>query len=140
MERARHLKGRLAAGDYLNVLFTDEKIFTIQEVFNPQNDRFYSTSIATIPMGHCNVLQQQMPAGIMVWVGITSEYHTPLVFVERGVKLNAERYRQTILEAVVKPWALSTYGARRWTFQQDSAPAHRARARHAGRASLVSPA
>ena len=37
-------------------------------------------------------------------------------------------YRETILKDVVKPWSQTQFGDKRWTFQQDSAPAHRAKA------------
>ena len=63
----------------------------------------------------------------MVWGGITSDGKTPLVFVDQGVKINKENYRQEILQAVVKPWAEKHFEHRSWTFQQDSAPAHRAK-------------
>lgn len=62
----------------------------------------------------------------MVWGGICSSGKTPLIFVEKGVKMNQEIYRRDILEAVVLPWSRQHFGNRQWTFQQDSAPAHRA--------------
>ena len=37
-------------------------------------------------------------------------------------------YRENILEKVLKPWAESHFGNASWTFQQDSAPAHKAKA------------
>ena len=37
-------------------------------------------------------------------------------------------YRETILKDVVKPWSQTQFGDKRWTFQQHSAPAHRAKA------------
>ena len=41
----------------------------------------------------------------MVWGGICASGKTPLVFVEKEVKINQEVYRRDILEAVVLPWA-----------------------------------
>ena len=64
----------------------------------------------------------------MVWAGICASGKTPLIFVEAGVKINQEVYRRDILEAVVLPWAQQHFGDQEWTFQQDSAPAHRAKA------------
>ena len=37
-------------------------------------------------------------------------------------------YRETILESILKPWAQKHFKGRCWTFQPDSAPAHKARA------------
>ena len=52
---------------------------------------------------------------------------SPIVFIEPGVKVNATYYRESVLEAVVEPWARKEFGRTPWTFQQDSAPAHKAR-------------
>ena len=62
----------------------------------------------------------------MVWDGICATGKTPLIFVDEGVKINAEVYRREILESVVLPWSLQHFDGD-WLFQQDSAPAHRAR-------------
>jgi inhibitor of nuclear factor kappa-B kinase subunit alpha len=62
----------------------------------------------------------------MVWAGITHTGKTPLVFIDEGVKVDQEVYR-TMLEEKLLPWAQEHFGEEDWTFQQDSAPAHRAR-------------
>ena len=38
----------------------------------------------------------------MVWAGISVASRTPLVFVPPGVKINADTYKELILEPVVK--------------------------------------
>ena len=55
-------------------------------------------------------------------------------FVEKGIKINADYYQTEILESVLIPKtnlsfpnANSLYPGGAWTFQQDSAPAHRAK-------------
>lgn len=67
------------------------------------------------------------PASVMVWAGITSDGKTPLVFVEKGVKINAAVYQQRILRDVLDPWARQHFKNRSWTLQQDWAPAHSAK-------------
>ena len=62
----------------------------------------------------------------MVWAAITADGRSPLVFLDRGVKINWAVYRRTVLKAVLKPWADKHFGRRPWTFQQDSAPSHKA--------------
>lgn len=69
----------------------------------------------------------QKPASVMVWAGITHNGRTPLVFVPEGVKINQQIYRELILEDCLKPQARKHFKSEPWTFQQDSAPAHKAK-------------
>ena len=64
----------------------------------------------------------------MVWAGVTADGRTPLVFIPQGVKINQQVYRESILESVLKPWAQKHFKGSSWTFQQDSAPAYKAKA------------
>ena len=105
------------------MLFLDEKIFTIEAVHNHHNDRIWATESP----GSAIVARSQHPVSVMVWGGICESVKTPLVFVEQGVKINKDVYRQQILVDVVEPWAQQHFNNRPWIFQQDSAPAHRAR-------------
>ncbi|GFV40643.1 DDE_3 domain-containing protein [Trichonephila clavipes] len=57
--------------------------------------------------------------------GIWASGKTPLVFVEEGVKINQKVQQMDILEAVVLSCAQKHFGNANWTFQQDSAPAHK---------------
>ncbi|KAK6037715.1 hypothetical protein COOONC_24780 [Cooperia oncophora] len=52
---------------------------------------------------------------------------TPLIFVDPGVKIDKDYYLKTILEDALLPWANSHFNGRPWTFQQDSALAHKAK-------------
>jgi ''Paired box'' domain. len=124
LERCLQLKRRAAAQRWGRILFTDEKVFTVQQAYNHQNDRSWS---AEAPGTSAIVEHRQNPASVMVWGGICASGKTPLVFVEQGVKINQEVYRRDILEAVVLPWAQQHFGDANWTFQQDSAPAHKAK-------------
>jgi len=119
LERCKRLLRRHAP----LILFTDEKLFTTEQAHNHQNDRYWS---ADSPGSSAIVEHRQNPAAVMVWGGICATGKTPLVFVDQGVKINQEVYRRDILEAVVQPWAQQHFGNVNWTFQQDSAPAHKA--------------
>ena len=44
-----------------------------------------------------------------------------------GVKVNAQYYRESILEAALKSWADKHFGCKPWTFQQDAPPSYKAR-------------
>jgi len=121
------LKWLVAAGRVKNVLFSDEKIFTVQRHHNIQNDRILLKKGSAYYLAKKIVTRSLFPKSVMVWAGITADGKTPLVFVERGVKINAEIYQENILRKVLLPWSQKHYGNRSWTFQQDWAPAHSAR-------------
>lgn len=125
LARCRQLKRRAASQKWERILFTDEKLFTVEQSHNHQNDRIWSIDS---PGTSAIVEHRQNPKSVMVWAGICASGKTPLVFVDEGVKINQEVYRRDILEAVALPWAQQHFGDGEWTFQQDSAPAHRAKA------------
>ncbi|WKX94524.1 hypothetical protein Q1695_011645 [Nippostrongylus brasiliensis] len=104
------------------ILFTDEKLFTVEEVLNRQNHRVYAKSNP-----HVAVSRSSHPASVMVFAGVTADGKTPLWFVPKGVKVNSQNYLDLLKEDLL-PWARSHFGSRSWTFQQDGAPAHRAAA------------
>ncbi|XP_017478987.1 PREDICTED: uncharacterized protein LOC108368613 [Rhagoletis zephyria] len=122
LERCRQILRRAANARWDKILFTDEKLCTIEQVHSRQNDRIWS---AQAPGSSHIIEHRQNLKSVMVWAGICSSGKTPLIFVDQGVKINREVYRRNILEAVVLPWAQEHFGEQEWTFQQDSAPAHR---------------
>uniref|UniRef100_A0A914VSL0 Transposase n=1 Tax=Plectus sambesii TaxID=2011161 RepID=A0A914VSL0_9BILA len=104
LERCKRLKRRFGAGQHRRIVFSDEKLFTIKIVG-----------------------RSQKPKSVMVWGGVTHSGKTPLVFIDEGVKVNQDVYRQQILEQALLPWAQQHFCDEDWTFQQDSAPSHKAR-------------
>jgi len=63
----------------------------------------------------------------MVWAGVSHVGLAKLHFCEKGVKTKAKNYKDDVLDKVVKPLNTSLFQGKPWTFQQDSAPAHRAK-------------
>lgn len=127
LRRTRVMKSRLAKIDPKNVIFSDEKIFCIQENFNSQNRRVYSPSIREVNPNDLYVNTAQKSAGVMVFAAISGAGVCDLQFVDRGVKINQHVYREDILRAVVLLWAQRTFQDRPYIFQQDGAPSHTAR-------------
>lgn len=121
VQRCRLLLQRPAGPE---ILFSDEKIFTIEAAHNHQNDRLWAEKP---PLSDRIVTHSLHPASVMVWAGICASGKTPLIFVDPGVKINKNYYLREILQDVLKPWARRHFGRREWVFQQDSAPAHKAR-------------
>ena len=118
--------GKHASCGLENILFSDEKIFTIHEASNSQNDRIIAPTTGSDKEMLRYVPRLQKPLSVMVWAGISASGRTPLVFVPSGVKINASSYRELILEPVVKNLGQTVFNEKSFVFQQDGAPAHTA--------------
>ena len=83
LQRAKLLLENLRDGTQPPVLWTDEKLLTIQAVHNPQNDRIYAVNKSDIPLSDRLMFRRQKPASVMVWAEVTSTgERTPLIFIE----------------------------------------------------------
>ncbi|VDL80476.1 unnamed protein product [Nippostrongylus brasiliensis] len=94
----------ITRGDKLDrILFTDEKIFTVEPLQNAQDQR------ELLPKGShraVNIGRTHFPQSLMVWAGISGLGKTKIVFIQKkNVKSNAEVYRKQILEAEALRWA-----------------------------------
>jgi hypothetical protein len=56
---------------------------------------------------------------VIIWAAITITGKTPLVFVEKRVKINRWNYIE-MLEEHLLPWASNLFDDEEWCFQQDS--------------------
>ena len=64
------------------VLWTDEKLFTVKEVHNTQNDQTWDKNVENISVEWIS-FGRQKSASIMVWDGVKScGQKTPLIFLE----------------------------------------------------------
>ncbi len=89
--RTKALKRRIAAGNLDSILFSDEKLFTVEQSSNHQNDRILSAGIEDIPENLKYVPRRQGAESLMVWAGVSANSRTKLVFVPAGVKINIRR-------------------------------------------------
>ena len=62
----------------------------------------------------------------MVFGAISEKGRISLKFIDQGVKINKEYYKEHVLEQLVLLEAQAMYGNDDYVFQQDSAPAHKA--------------
>ena len=124
LQRCKELLKQAAGDRYQTFVFTDEKLFSTKQVHSSHNDRVWS---ANAPGLSCIVERFQRLQSVMVWGGMCACGKTPIVFVHQGIKINQQTHRKLILEDVVLPWSQKSFGNKRWTFQQDFAPAHRAK-------------
>ena len=124
----RELLRRFPARQMQNIFFTDEKLFTIETPKNTQNDRVYSTARkkCNIPADNLCSPRSHFSRGVMVCLGVSKYHKGTIHFVEQGVKVNAEYYQRHILQGCYFPDCIRFFENHRYTFQQDSAPSHRA--------------
>jgi len=95
---------------------------------NTQNDRVYAPAgvrkknIAPIRLLCC---RPTFSKSLVVSVGVSALGRTDLHFIDAGVKINGQYYREVLLIQKLLPSIkeFSDY----FTFQQDGAPAHRAK-------------
>jgi transposase len=105
-----------------NILFTDESRFCLdfhdgrRRVWRSRNQRF----------ANCNVVEHDRFGGgsVMVWGGISLDGSTDLYVIRNG-SLNAVRYRDEILDPIVRPFAGAIGDD--FILMDDNARPHRAR-------------
>jgi inhibitor of nuclear factor kappa-B kinase subunit alpha len=111
------------------IWFTDEKMFTVATPRNLQNDRLYvpaaikKKQVAAERLLHTRTTFSR---SVMVSVGVSKLGFTDLIFVDPGVKINGAYYRDVLLSQQLLP-VMRDVSGEFFIFQQDSAPAHRAR-------------
>ena len=124
LQRAKALKARCATLGDCEIVSSDEKLFSLQQLINKQNDRLWCQGRSSIDSDLFLATRRQGEASVMVWAAISASGRTPLVFVPAGVKMNAAVYQNLILQHSLLPWATRKYRGVKWLFQQVSAPAH----------------
>ena len=125
LERCKVLLSRLKKGAPL-IMFTDEKVFTVDKVSNSRTDRYISSLRVEDVPEHVRIIgQTKHPTSIMMFGLICSDGEKmPPVFIDSGIRMDSKKYIG-ILEDHVKPWIESTYGPGvAYVFQQDGAPCH----------------
>lgn len=126
LEKAKKLLIRLKHPEEAKMLkfFSDEKNFDQDQKVNRRNDRWLCKSPDEVP----RVMHTKFPSTVMVLGVVSSEGDVmPPFFFQRGLRVNASEYIK-VLEDTVKPWMDGVANGRPYVFQQDSAPAHKARA------------
>ena len=111
------------------IWFTDEKVFTVEPPFNSQNDRVYApvgTKKRHIDPRRLLRTRSTFSKSVMVSVAVSRMGMTELIFVDPGVKVNGQYYRDVLLSQQMLP-AIKRVAGDTFVFQQDSAPANRAR-------------
>jgi len=107
--------------DTMRILFSDEKMFDIDGIYNSQNQRIWAASRAEANERGGIKMKQKFSKKVMVWLGVCSKGVTPLVIFDQGSVDHAE-YIQNVLPIALK-YGTKTFGEH-WIFQQDDAKPH----------------
>ena len=114
LRKAMIVLNQLSEGRFWSVLFTDEKIFTIEQHHNHHNDR---QLLPATSQNRGSISRSHHPASVMVWAGITHTGKTHLIFIEKGVKVNQTVYQKLLTDSVA-PWAAQHFGKKDWIFSE----------------------
>jgi hypothetical protein len=126
---AKKLLSTYSANDVNFIWFTDEKVFTVATPKNPQNDRLYApVGVRKADVDAKRLLRTRttFSQSVMVSVGVSKLGSTHIIFIHPGVKINGEYYRDVLLMQEMLP-VIREISGEFFVFQQDGAPAHRAR-------------
>lgn len=118
------VKRNFGKSDKERILFSDEKWFTLNGVYNSQNDRIWARNRDEADASGGIHQKRKFPQGVMVWLGACTKGLTPLVVIEKGM-VNRQVYIEKILP-VAKKYGYKVFGDD-WTYQQDGATCHTAR-------------
>ena len=122
--RTKILLNKLKAGtDTSEIIFSDEKLFTVEAICNRQNNRVLAKSSADIPDSTRSVFRRQKSSSVMVWAAISQTWKSPLIFVPQGAKVNTKAYIETILTPALQA-AKKHFKDKPFIFQQHGAPSH----------------
>lgn len=105
----------------MRILFSDEKMFDIDGIYNSQNDRVWALSRTVANEIGGIRTKRKYPTKVMVWLGAYSKGVTPLVIFKNGAVDHA-RYIKEFLPVALE-YGNKVFGYS-WTFQQDGTKPH----------------
>ena len=118
---ANWIRNNFRKEDTMRILFSDEKMFDIDGVYNSQNDRIWAVDRSEADIKGGTRQKRKFPQKIMFWLGVCSKGVSPLVIFENGT-VDHDRYIKEVLPIALK-LGNDMFG-NDWTFQQDGARPH----------------
>ena len=92
-KKAKAILDRVKFHDHPPIIFSDEKIFTVEAAVNRQNDRILSGDLSVVPIDHKMIFKSQKPQSVMVFAAVTRDGHkSPIIFVKANTKINSNIY------------------------------------------------
>ena len=118
------MMNRFTAEKVKNIIFTDEKDFTLEVARNRQNDRVYGKRKRDIAPNRLYHETNRFTKKVMLSAGVSWKGKTRIHFIDtERTKVNSESYKN-LLEIGLLPDCRRLYPNGDWVFQQDGAPAH----------------
>jgi hypothetical protein len=113
-----------AENGHKNILFKDEKFFTIKEQYNNQNNKIYAQTSHEVHSEGAGMPSPFLRHGL---VGVVpSEGDTSSFLQERG-ETGVRVYQEDVLQGVVKQLNMTLFSGQEWVFQKDLAPTYKAK-------------
>ena len=120
LERCIKIRNWLRANPATVKIFSDEKIFTVDQVYNRQNDRYIAKSIEEVK----GTFRTKHPAQVMVLGVLASDgCRMAPYFFKAHEKINSDVYYR-VLRYHILPWIKANYPQGNYVWQQDGAPSH----------------
>ena len=110
--RAEHLLQWHVENGHENIFFTDDKILTIEEQYNNQNNKIYAQTSLEVSSECTGSPSHFLPHSTVSHQGVTT-----LHFCKKGVKLVPECI-EDMLQGVVKPLNTTVFNGQQWVFPQ----------------------
>lgn len=104
------------------MMWVDEKIFTRNGYFNPQNDIVWAKDRESANQRGGLLEQAKYPETVMVAMGITWNGLTQVYFFEKGIRLSTNKYIEVL--KFYKREGDRLFNSTDWGFVQDGASAH----------------
>ena len=87
--------------DTLRILFSDEKMFDLDGMYNAQNDRIWTVNREEADKRGGVQQTRKFPQKVMVWLGACSKGLTPLIILDEGT-MDHRLYIDQILPVALK--------------------------------------
>jgi len=107
-----------------NILFKDEKIFTIEEQYNHENNKIYAQASLKVRSEGAGRPSPFLHHGLVG--GVPSGGDITSFLQERG-ETGVREYQEDALQGVVKHHNMTLSSGQEWVFQQDSVPTQKAK-------------
>ena len=119
-ERFKKITTLLKKNPFIVMIFSDEKIFTVDAVLNRRNDRYIAESTAEVK----ETFRTKHPSQVIPFRVVASDGKTiPIKFYKTDEKINVETYYKTLRYQVL-PWLKTNYPYENYVWTQDGTPAH----------------
>ena len=123
LERCKKITTWLKKNPSIVMIFSDEKIFTVDAVLNRRNDRYIAESKAEVK----GTFRTKHPAQVMTFGVVASDgKKMPIKFYKTDERINVETYYKTLRYQVL-PWLKTNYPNGNYVWTQDGGLAHTAR-------------